>query len=110
MPHPPSPTDPFRINQRLGYAGTLPAAPVPISPATSWYDVSNWQTYLVSIGLLGAGYPSNQFDMTTHNATETFQGSTQWGAAVPINGIVTLATYNKAVAAGMPAYSPTVTT
>ena len=86
----------------VGYGATLPSPPP--APATSWWDVSNWQSFLTSIGLLGAPYPTNMFDTPTQAATRSFQGSTEFGTALPMTGIVNKATYDKAVANGMPQY------
>ena len=108
MSHKPSPNDKFRINMQFGYAGTLPPIPAPTPPATFWYDVSNWQSYLVGIAFLSMGtYADNDFDMATKTATMSFQKSSAAGTVLPGTGIVTLATYNKAVAAGMTPYPHT---
>jgi len=108
MPHTPSPSDRFRINMQLGYASNSPATPAPTPPATSWWDVSDWQTFLVSMGCLAMGaYTDDQFGSTTKTATISFQVSTDFGAVLPGTGIVTQATYDKAVAAGMTPYPHT---
>jgi hypothetical protein len=108
MPHIPSPTDKFRINMAVGYGPNTPANPPPTPPATSWYDVSDWQSFLVGLGCLTSGtYADDDFGVTTKTATMTFQTSAAFGVVLPGSGIVTLATYNKAVAAGMTPYPHT---
>ncbi|MEI9893979.1 MAG: hypothetical protein WDN28_08830 [Chthoniobacter sp.] len=102
--HPPSPTDPFRINMQLSFGPNQPANPPPVPPATCWWDVSNWQTFLRQHNFLPANYPNNMFDQTTSMATKNFQASPLGGAPVNPSGFVDLNTYNKAVAVGMPAY------
>ncbi len=102
MAHTPSSSDTFRINMKNGFGANLPASPAPISPATQWWDVSNWQTFLMGIGeLTGGSYPTNMYDANTVNATKNFQASTAFGAALTATGIVNQATFNKAVANGM---------
>ena len=105
MSHTPSSGDHFRIGMQLGYGPTLPAAPVPVPPATSWWDVYDWQDFLKKRGfLVGASYPTNMFDQSTATATQSFQGSATYSPVLPMTGIVNQATYDKAVAAGMTPY------
>jgi hypothetical protein len=105
MTHASSPTDPFRIGLTLGCGPNTPPSPAPVSPATSWYDVYNWQSFLLSKSFLtGSVYPDNLFDAPTQMATKAFQLSAQYGPVLQPTGMVIPTTYNKAVAAGMPAY------
>jgi len=99
-------TDPFRLGMMFGYG--------PNGPGTNpnggiWNDVADWQLFLQSPAggqayLLGMSYPTDNFDNNTEIATKNFQNT--FGHLM--TGIVDKATYQKAVALGMPPY-PTVT-
>jgi hypothetical protein len=107
-----SASDPFRINMQMGYGPNTPTTPAPIPPATSWVDVTNWQTFLMlqpgQTYLTVPAYPNDNFDQMTKQATIWFQQATINGHGPvmppPPPGVVNLATYNKAVALGMPPY------
>lgn len=97
-------SDPFRIGMKYGHSANSPSSPAPIPPATCWYDVPNWQTFLRTHGSPSL-VVTGTFDPPTQTATTAFQHS-QYGGAVVIgsDAVVNLATYTKARNAGMPAY------
>ncbi|HEY3898985.1 MAG TPA: hypothetical protein VGM54_10255 [Chthoniobacter sp.] len=108
-----SPTDYFRLNMRQGYGPLTPPSPSPIGGAKMWVDVANWQCFL-DVSLYKATNPPNDsFGILDTQATKAFQtwAHTQgYTVPYPPNGIVDQNTYNAAVKAGMPAYTPVPTT
>lgn len=64
------------------------------SPAV-FNDVYDWQYFLVTVGYLGAGYPTHTFGSTTVTATSLWQHDAQ--VATANYGKVDTNTYNKAI-------------
>lgn len=87
--------DYFRIVMRIGDNDVTPNAP----NGVHFNDVHDWQNFLISVGYLGAGYPTGTFGSTTVTATNLWQhdakvGTLMWGK-------VDLPTYNMAKTWGM---------
>ena len=68
-------------------------------------DVAHWQCFLKARGF-SQTEPNGTFDQQTAEATSQFQRSSCYGGTqnIKITGTVTVATYLKAVSAGMPKY------
>jgi peptidoglycan hydrolase-like protein with peptidoglycan-binding domain len=103
-------SQPFHLN--LHYGGTR-ECPSPLGASSHGPDVANWQRFLMAhhYGLLDGGpnaykYPTGNFDKNTEQATMRFQASGCPARPIVVNGVVTIATFRKALRAGLPAYQP----
>jgi hypothetical protein len=104
--HAPNPNDPFRIPLQYPDSGTVPAAP---TGGGMWYDVGDWQSYLMNNGYRsyfpgGDSYPTDTFDSQyTGVATKAFQRDNH----LTQSGSVNSATYLAAIhVTATPPYGP----